>query len=65
MKRVIKFVVYGAIAFYIFLFAFIGNTTDNNNARKISLTLIIIVVGWNVFKNPLKRILRKILNINS
>lgn len=65
MKRVIKFVVYGAIAFYIFLFAFIGNTTDNNNARKISLTLVIIVVGWNVFKNPLKRILGKILNNNS
>lgn len=65
MKRIIKFEVYGAMAFYIFLFAFIGNTTDNNNARKLSLTLVIIVVGWNVFKSPLKRILMEILNNNS
>lgn len=63
MKRIIKFVVYGALAFYIFLFSFIGTTTDNNNARKISIILLVIVVGWNVFKNPIKRKLKNIFKM--
>jgi hypothetical protein len=62
MKWIIKFVIYGAIAFYIFLFSFIGTISDNNDARKISLALLIIVVGWNIFKAPLKRFVRKIFN---
>ncbi|AZI55212.1 hypothetical protein EIB75_08125 [Epilithonimonas vandammei] len=60
MKRIIKFVIYGSLAFYIFLFSFIGTITDNNDARKISLALLIIVVGWFIFKEPLKRFLKKI-----
>ncbi|HAP94865.1 hypothetical protein EGH73_02870 [Epilithonimonas hominis] len=60
MKKIIKFVIYGSLAFYIFLFSFIGTITDNNDARKISLALLIIVVGCLVFKNPLKKFVKKI-----